>query len=93
MLQQLHRHPRVRLLVTSRVQLGATLRPGMKLEPLGEYVAAALVLGAVCNTAAAKFCWGRSQAVQLAAECQHNALLLSIVTGLVAMQACTVQAS
>lgn len=89
-LQQLHEHPRVRLLLTSRVLLGADL-PAMRLKGLSSEAAAAMVLDSVNSMSTAAYQWEYWQAQKLADLCNHNALLLSIVSRLVACEACTVK--
>lgn len=87
-MQQLHGHQRVKLLVTSRVRLGAEV-PSIRLEALSPAAAASLVVRSARSAPTAEHQWDGWHAEQLARFCHYNALLLSIVTGLVASKACT----
>jgi len=66
--QQLHGHPCVRLLLTSRVQLGEDL-PTLPLAALSPHAAATLVLDSVRGSAAEAYCWNQWHAEQLARNC------------------------
>ncbi len=92
LVNELHSHPRVRLLLTTRVQLGADMH-ALRLAALSQDAAVALVLDSVISGVEKPYRWERWQAQQLAEQCNCNALLLSIVTGLVAAQRCTLMVS
>lgn len=90
--KQLHAHPRVRVLITSRVQPGAGL-PALSLEALTGAAAVSLVMESMQDSSQHAYRWERWQAEQLATQCKCNALLLTIVTRLVASKRCTVTVS
>lgn len=85
-------HPRVRVLITSRVQPGAGL-PALSLEALTGAAAVSLVMESMQDSSQHAYKWERWQAEQLATQCKCNALLLTIVTRLVASKRCTVTVS
>ena len=85
-IRELHGCSAVHLLLTSRIRMNnASIRP-LLLTPMDAVNAVKLLRDQQPS-------WQPAQAARVAELCQHNALLLTIIAGLVANERCTAQVS